>query len=474
MANWKKVLVSGSSIEIASITSSATPTVGTIGSNYVTMIDPTTGYVSKITSGNFQASLGAYAYTASAVSGTPIVIGSADVLNISGSGGLTTTISTISGGARINVSANTGNGLAVSANTIFLDTASSHFSNGTKAAIFQAGNFVDSSEIDFTVTAGASTTAALIAGSIANSKLTNSSIYVTAGNGLTGDGNVSLGGTASLAVGAGTGITVNANDVALKNAGSLTNNTITKWDSGNGQLVNSGLTDDGTALNIARNTGVTGWLNVTGAITGSAVSSSGTINGGSIVSAAGVTAATNILSTAGNITAQSGYVQAGSPSPAGPGTPGTVQGQIGYFNTLTVSGNGGIGGNLSVTGDLSVAGTASFTNSTSLLIADKFALLASGSTSLTDGGIIIQNAAGGIGTAFYLEAGTAGSTGTYGRFAVTSSLAANASSANIDEFIVTVKSSTGIPSIDPTYGGSTSGYGNMYINSSNGDIFIYS
>jgi hypothetical protein len=79
MANWKKVLVSGSSIEIASITSSATPTVGTIGSNYVTMIDPTTGYVSKITSGNLQASLGAYAYTASAVSGTPIVIGSADV-----------------------------------------------------------------------------------------------------------------------------------------------------------------------------------------------------------------------------------------------------------------------------------------------------------------------------------------------------------------------------------------------------------
>jgi hypothetical protein len=437
------------------------------------MIDPTTGYISKITSGNFQASLGAYAYTASAVSGTPIVIGSADVLNISGSGGLTTTISTISGGARINISANTGNGLAVSANTIFLDTASSHFSNGTKAAIFQAGNFVDSSEIDFTVTAGASTTAALIAGSIANSKLTNSSIYVTAGNGLTGDGNVSLGGTASLAVGAGSGITVNANDVALKNAGSLTNNVHTKWDSGNTQLTNSIISDDGTTATVS------GFLNASritsiGAITGSAVSSSGTINGGSIVSAAGVTAATNILSTAGNITAQSGYVQAGSPSPAGPGTPGTVQGQIGYFNTLTVSGNGGIGGNLSVTGDLSVAGTASFTNSTSLLIADKFALLASGSTSLTDGGIIIQNAAGGIGTAFYLEAGTAGSTGTYGRFAVTSSLAANASSANIDEFIVTAKSSTGAPAANPTYGGSTNGYGNIYVNSSNGDIFIYS
>jgi hypothetical protein len=213
---------------------------------------------------------------------------------------------------------------------------------------------------------------------------------------------------------------------------------------------------------------------VTSITASSAVSASGTINGGSIVSAAGVTAATNILSTAGNITAQSGYVQAGSPSPAGPGTPGTIQGQIGYFNTLTVSGNGGIGGNLSVTGDLSVAGTASFTNSTSLLIADKFVLLASGSTSLTDSGIIIQNTAGGVGTAFYLEAGTAGSTGTYGRFAITGSLAADATTATVDEFFVTVKTNTGAPVAVPTFGGSTSGYGNIYVNSTNGDIFIYS
>jgi hypothetical protein len=472
MANWKKVLVSGSSIEIASITSSATPTVGTIGSNYVTMIDPTTGYISKITSGNFQASLGAYAYTASAVSGTPIVIGSADVLNISGSGGLTTTISTISGGARINVSANTGNGLSVSSNTIFLDTASSHFSNGVKSAVFQAGNFVDSSEIDFTVTAGASTTAALIAGSIANSKLTNSSIYVTAGNGLTGDGNVSLGGTASLAVGAGTGITVNANDVALKNAGSLTNNFLTKWDSGNGQLTNSALSENGTVVSSTLPLSIGGYITATGALTGSAVSASGAISGLTLSTNQGITAG-SFIQAGTNITAPSGYITAGSPA-GSPNSVGAVQGQVGFFNTLTTTGNSSVGGNLSVTGDLLVAGTASFTNSTSLLIADKFALLASGSTSLTDGGIIIQNAAGGIGTAFYLEAGTAGSTGTYGRFAVTSSLAANASSANIDEFIVTAKSSTGAPAADPTYGGSTSGYGNIYVNSSNGDIFIYS
>ena len=54
-------------------------------------------------------------------------------------------------------------------------------------------NFVDSSEIDFTVTAGASVTASLINGSIANGKLANDSLTFagTAGT----DSDVDLGGT---------------------------------------------------------------------------------------------------------------------------------------------------------------------------------------------------------------------------------------------------------------------------------------
>ena len=95
-------------------------------------------------------------------------------------------------------------------------------------------------------------------GSIPNSSLTNSSVTYTAGAGLTGGGTVALGGSATLTVGAGTGITVNADDVALKNAGSLNNNTITKWDSANGQLVNSIITDDGSTVTIAGNLDVNG------------------------------------------------------------------------------------------------------------------------------------------------------------------------------------------------------------------------
>jgi hypothetical protein len=52
-------------------------------------------------------------------------------------------------------------------------------------------------------------------GTVANGDLTNSSVTITAGNGLTTGGAVSLGGSVTLDIGAGTGITVNANDVAI-------------------------------------------------------------------------------------------------------------------------------------------------------------------------------------------------------------------------------------------------------------------
>lgn len=95
-------------------------------------------------------------------------------------------------------------------------------------------------------------------GSIPNGSLTNSTVTYTAGAGLTGGGTVDLGGSATLTVGAGTGITVNANDVQLKNAGSLNNNAVLKWDSSNGQLVNSLMTDDGSTVTIAGNLDVNG------------------------------------------------------------------------------------------------------------------------------------------------------------------------------------------------------------------------
>ena len=94
--------------------------------------------------------------------------------------------------------------------------------------------------------------------SIPNSSLANSSVEYVAGSGLTGGGTVALGASATLAVGAGTGITVNANDVQLKNAGALSNNTIPKWTTANGQLADSLITDDGTTVVIGGNLTVNG------------------------------------------------------------------------------------------------------------------------------------------------------------------------------------------------------------------------
>lgn len=94
--------------------------------------------------------------------------------------------------------------------------------------------------------------------SVPNSALANSSVTYTAGNGLTGGGSVALGGTANLAVGAGTGIVVNADDVALKNTGALTSHNILKWDGVGGQLANSLISETQTAVTIGGDLIVTG------------------------------------------------------------------------------------------------------------------------------------------------------------------------------------------------------------------------
>jgi hypothetical protein len=130
-----------------------------------------------------------------------------------------------------------------------------------------------------------------------------------------------------------------------------------------------------------------------------------------------------------------------------------------------------VNGNTTITGDLTVAGTASFTNTDNLSVKDKFILINSGSTVLADSGWITQYNAAGSGSAFFLEAT---STGTYGRFAVAYDVTGTSTAPTPDEYVVTarVSASANIPT-NPTWGGSGNGSGNMFINSLNGDIYIY-
>lgn len=82
----------------------------------------------------------------------------------------------------------------------------------------------------------------------------HSAVILTAGAGLTGGGDITASRT--FAVGAGTGITVNADDIAVTGASSLTTNYLTKWN-GTG-FANSTITDDGTTVTIGGNLTVNG------------------------------------------------------------------------------------------------------------------------------------------------------------------------------------------------------------------------
>jgi hypothetical protein len=438
MASWKKVLVSGSSIEIAAVTSSATPTIGSIGSNYVMMIDPTTGYLTKITSGNFQASLGSYAYTASAVNGTSIVIGAADTLNISGSGGLTTTISTISGGARINVSANTGAGLSVSGNTITVNS-------GSMLAYYTGSTFSTVSG-DILINSGG--VATIQAGAVAIS---------TDVSGL----GVGVAGALSFGVGSAGSFVVNGGALGTPSSATLTNATglpISTGVSGLGTGVATALgVNIGSVGSVVLNGGALGTpssgtlTNATGLPIATGVSGLGT----GIATFLATPSSANLASAVTDETGTGALVFAGSPTFTGTAN----------FASISTSAN------VTIAGDLTVNGTTTTINTDNLLVEDRFALFASGSTTATDGGLVIQASAGaGTATGFAL-----GYYATADRWAYQDALAFNASGFGTPTaYAVTAETAAGAPAGNPAYGGATYGYGNIYVNSSNGEIFIYS
>ena len=92
---------------------------------------------------------------------------------------------------------------------------------------------------------------------IPNASLDNSSLTVTAGNGLANGGSVSLGGSVTLNVGEGDGITVNANDISLDYSGpdnfvlTATDGTSTTLSSTDFILYSDGSSEDVTYAYVA-------------------------------------------------------------------------------------------------------------------------------------------------------------------------------------------------------------------------------
>ena len=125
---------------------------------------------------------------------------------------------------------------------------------------------------------------------------------------------------------------------------------------------------------------------------------------------------------------------------------------------------------VTIPGNLTINGTTTIVNTTNTAIKDRFILLASGSTTNMDGGIIVGNSSTiNIGEALYWE----NSAGDTGRWSIASGVDATSTTVTPNSYIVTVSGSTVDPSGNPTYGGATNGIGNMYVRTDTGDIYIW-
>ena len=107
--------------------------------------------------------------------------------------------------------------------------------SGTVTSVAISGS--DGIDVDSGSPITSSGTIALGLSNVPNSSLANSSVTVTAGSGLANGGSVSLGSSVTLNVGAGTGIQVNTNDIALDYAG--TDNYIYAAGTGTGDITTS-------------------------------------------------------------------------------------------------------------------------------------------------------------------------------------------------------------------------------------------
>ena len=408
MANWKKVVVSGSSAELAGLTLDTALTVAnggtgltatgtnnflvgngaasltTVGSNGTGTVVRTTGATGLVASGSFSGSFQGDGSELTGISADTLANSIVDGNGIAdftfnGSAGATVTVeadSTTGGNVKpVNITANgvgfdistiDGNGLGTSGGELIVN--------------------VDDSSIEIN-----SDSLRVKASGVTNAMLANDSIQI---------------GTTDIALGA-TGSTV---------AGlTLTGVTASGSFSGSFQGDGSGLTGLASTLNIDADGGGPGTIDL--------LTQTFNIAGGT------------------NVTTQ-------------------LAGQ-----TITVNLDSDISvTNAVVTGDLTVNGTASFANTENLLVADRFVLFASGSTTAGDGGIVVQQDTQNVGELFAYDSSTT-------RWGVTGSFSADGSAYTPDAFMATVVEGA---ADDPT--AVVSKYtkkGNIFV-ADNEDIYIYS
>jgi hypothetical protein len=356
MANWKKVIVSGSSAELADLTldtaltvpnggtgittsgvgnflvGSAATSLTLIGSNGSGTVVRTSGATGLNAAGTFSGTFSGDGSGLTGVVGTVTnaLVDGNGIVNFSYDGSSTQTVTVDSDattGGNIKPVNITANGVGFDISTI--DGA---------ALITSAGELavnVDGASIEVSADAlrvkALGITNGMLAGSITNAKLVNDS--------------VTLGSTEAIL---GTTVTT-------LNSLTLTNTKATGSFTGSFTGDGSGLTGLATTLTVQGDTGGTSTVDL----------------------------ASQVFDVAGSTNIKT-----------------LTSGQ-----TVTVALEDDIAvNNVVVYKDLTVYGTASFANSENLLVADRFVLFASGSTTVGDGGIVVQQATQDIGELFGFEA----------------------------------------------------------------------
>jgi hypothetical protein len=121
-------------------------------------------------------------------------------------------------------------------------------------------------------------------------------------------------------------------------------------------------------------------------------------------------------------------------------------------------------GNELITGNLIVQGTASFQHNEELQIADRFILMASGSTTVGDGGIVVQQATQNIGELFAYDSSTT-------RWALDSAFNASNTAFTPEAFMAAV-----VEGADDDPDNAPARYdkkGNIFVGATEGEIWIY-
>ena len=446
MATWKKVIVSGSNanlsaLQVDNLTSGQVVIGGGSAGNLTTTaingtgnIVATTGATGLSASGSFSGSFqGNFVGTTNLpdlTQGTGITAFTYDgattaTVAVSGASTLSTNnISKWTGTAFANSSL-TDNGTTITGTTsLQLTGANSNLSGSFSGSFF--GNGAGLTGV--TATAIFPTTAKTDLASTDQFFINDgTSKFVTYGNLLTdlAGTNLAVEGTDSLTLATTiTGIT------------SITSTNFTGSLLGNVNGTASWATNAVTATN-ATNTAVTDTTTGTGPYYVTFVAGT-TGNQAQLVDSAGLlfNATTNTLSTTASIATTASYA-ASTNNITNAITNNTDNRVLTATGGGTINGEGNltfdgttltITGNEVISGNLTVLGTASFQNTTNLEVADRFILLASGSNTAGDGGILVQQGTQNVGELFGFDSGAT-------RWAFTSSFSGNSSAFTPDAFV---------------------------------------